>query len=134
MLRKENDSMKTLIAFLLVFGFLLTLMVTANAKPTQTSKRLQSNYQLEQTNTASGGVHVVVRKPVARHKYLRKPRRPGKNYLWIDSHYRWNARTQTYTHVNGYWHKHRSGYRYVPGKWQQVKGGYTWKVGVWLKL
>lgn len=128
--------MKTLIGFILAFGFLLLFTVLANAQTLVV--RHGSHGRLVHKKTVvvkPSHARVVVTRPTAPNVTVVKSRRPGKNYFWIEPHWQWSSARDGYVWVDGHWEKYRTGYRYSPGKWVTAHGGgFTWQAGIWIKL
>lgn len=74
-------------------------------------------------------VHV---KPVAPKTVVVKPRRPGKKYVWIEGHWKWNAKHQKYVWIDGRWVKPPQNKVWKAGYWKKVPNGWVWISGTWV--
>jgi hypothetical protein len=53
----------------------------------------------------------------------------GNNVQWIPGYWQWDADTQNYLWVSGFWRDVPPGRHWVPGNWQEVEGGWHWVAG-----
>jgi hypothetical protein len=60
----------------------------------------------------------------------RRPAMPGPGYVWIEGHWRWEARRGQWAWVRGHWDI-RQGYTWVAGHWDQRPNGWVWVEGRW---
>lgn len=82
-------------------------------------------------STADAQVHVRV-KPNRPAHVLKKPAHPKKGFVWVDGHWRWNAKAKKYDWVKARWVKKKPGHNWVPGHWtNDPKRGHKWVPGHW---
>ena len=75
---------------------------------------------------------VVKVKPVRTNVVVvKKPTKPGKNFIWIEGHWKWNKRRQAYVWIDGKWAKRQGNKSWVAGHWRKTRGGWTWIPGHW---
>ena len=77
---------------------------------------------------------VVAQKPVQPKMKVKKGRRPGRDYVWISGHWRWNVQHKKYVWESPKWVREPAGKKWSPGQWKQVPGGYKWIPGKWVKM
>lgn len=75
---------------------------------------------------------VVKKRPKRPQIKVVKPKRPGKNHIWVDGHWVWNPRSKNYVWKRGHWVPKRKKHRYVAGHWEKVPGGWKWLPGTWV--
>lgn len=75
---------------------------------------------------------VVKVKPTKAKTTVIKPRKPSKNFVWIEGHWKWSKKTNRYIWVGGHWVKKPSSkHRWVPGHWRKAPGGWKFIPGHW---
>lgn len=75
---------------------------------------------------------VVKVKPARAKVVVVKPAKPGRNYVWVEGHWKWNKRSRSYTWENGYWARRpRQNSVWVAAKWKKVPGGWKYVPGHW---
>ena len=57
--------------------------------------------------------------------------RPGPKHFWIEGHWRWNHKKNTYKWIPGHWVKKREGKTWVHGSWKQTPRGWKWVESYW---
>ncbi len=62
-----------------------------------------------------------------------KPKAPGKGHVWIDGHWKWNAKQNKYVWRKGHWVKKKRGHRWVAGHWVNAPKGHKWVPGHWAR-
>lgn len=72
---------------------------------------------------------VVVKKPVRPKVIVVKPSKPGKDYVWIDGH--WKDNGKNYVWVKGHWVKGKHNKVWIKGRWKRNRGGWIWVAGYW---
>lgn len=77
----------------------------------------------------SGVVYVTQAPPRAIREA--RPASPGRNYVWIPGHYRYEGRA--YVWVGGRWERPAfdNVRRWEPGKWRHDRNGWYWVEGRW---
>ena len=82
---------------------------------------------------AQSHAQVVVKvKPVrANVVVVKKPNRPGVNYIWIEGHWKWNKKRNAYVWVDGRWAKRQGNKKWINGHWRKSKRGWIWVPGHW---
>lgn len=75
---------------------------------------------------------VVKVKPVHTKVVIVKPKTPGKNYIWVDGHWKYNSNMNKYVWVNGKWvRKPQNNSVWIAGRWKKVRGGWKYVPGRW---
>lgn len=76
---------------------------------------------------------VVKVKPVPPRAVIKKPPKPGPNFIWIEGTWRWDKKTKQYIWVPGHWEKIKPNAVWVEGHWVKTPQGWKWVPGHWKK-
>jgi hypothetical protein len=75
---------------------------------------------------------VVTQQPPAPIDEMPPDEKPaGDNVQWIPGYWAWDADTNNFDWVSGFWRDVPPGRRWLPGHWQQVEQGWVWISGFW---
>lgn len=72
---------------------------------------------------------VIVREAPPPVRIERRPRSPGRDYLWINGS--WDYQRDRYVWRSGRYEKQRPGYRHVPSRWTRDRDGWRHDAERW---
>jgi hypothetical protein len=75
---------------------------------------------------------VVKFKPVRTHiVVVKKTKRPGTNYVWINGYWKWNKKANKYVWMDAKWVKRPGNKTWISGHWRKDPAGWIWVPGHW---
>ena len=88
---------------------------------------------------AKGGIsgNVVATPAIVIHQlptmptHVKRPPKPGKNFVWSKGYFRWNPKKERYVWAVGAWKKKAPGKVWVPGHYDLIKK-HGYKIKVWI--
>ncbi|OQX84636.1 hypothetical protein B6D60_08960 [candidate division KSB1 bacterium 4484_87] len=90
-----------------------------------------SVFLLVQISACAPRVVYVPKKPPAKRVIVVKKAKPSPRAVWIEGHWKWNARKHDFVWVKGYWKVPPKGKVWVPGHWVKKPHGWVYKEGHW---
>jgi hypothetical protein len=74
----------------------------------------------------------VAKQPPAPIEEMPPDQKPeGDNVAWIPGYWGWDASSDSFLWVSGFWRRLPPGRQWIPGYWTQVDKGYQWVSGYW---
>ncbi len=86
-------------------------------------------FLISSPSTGCGSTYVHKVPPAPIHQV--RPVRPYAGAVWIGGHWNWNARTDSYVWLSGYWTRSKPGRTWVSGHWVKRPRGWVWVSGHW---